>query len=494
MRRQVRHKLKQYVVAEFFLLFSFLLPFAFLLGRHLTWAKQEGLTAYEFLLLRMSDQYYLVFAFLPLFFLLLFRCLTREEAIFVLRYGSQKRVQLVQVGSLFLLTVFLLLTLAGLAYLPASAILRSGMAFTPIEANSAWLFLLKQFSNQFSNPLVAVMATLAYQCFGLLVLMTLFSFAQSKFPAKVKSLFPALYLLIATLFKADFPQWIKVFLPHRFYFFHESYLQEAWWVFGLRILFGLTLSFLILSPTVSTKESSIPSSYLNEYAWPKQWRTYSGLLLLLVLALSLLRNLMWSKASLHEHLMLLLPGVKDGQLSWQTWMYQTFLYLLPLFFLGASQQRLETGASFRTRFASRLAFEQALLSEQVKAFCCYELKLWGLLTFCFALVLGLNHQSIKASDLCSLSIAYVGYVILYLSKAGLLCFGFLCLTRWGVVQAFLLSLLVLVGVIFERQVWGAFWMPSYGWPNELGFGQGLIQLLSCSLGIWIFRRWRLWPK
>ncbi|BBF42407.1 hypothetical protein lbkm_1089 [Lachnospiraceae bacterium KM106-2] len=190
--------------------------------------KNSELSREQFLLQMITEHYYITYFMIPLFLVMLFKQLEKEQIIIIIRYSTfwryfkQKIVeQVVMVGIFLLNQVIVMIGIA--AFLP------SKNAFLSLELQKNMRYeVITEYGKYFGKPLTAFFVSSVYMGIGLLLVAVVITWIGHYFETKTASqIIISIYLLIVVGLKVPYVSNIPFLCMDNFIVFHRNFYYQG---------------------------------------------------------------------------------------------------------------------------------------------------------------------------------------------------------------------------------------------------------------------------
>lgn len=419
--------IKIYQTNKILLLLLFL-TYSFFVGREVVIAKSLDVGIWEFLLITMTNQYYLIYGLLPIVLLIVSRYLNEPKDLIKIRLKHlYKYVRFefiaifISVGLLILLHAFYALSI-GLFFFKIKT------DFVAITDNN-YYFLEEQqllFSSLFPSALSASIVALIYLVVGLSTIGLLLSWINVKFSTTYTIgaaivIFVSTFVGFNTLWYERFP---ILFSNNYFMVNHLLSLENSLWIIAILAVIGL----INMSGLISQNKKSM----LNVYRlfFPRKTILFTLCFIVIFYVLSFSRYIFTVELNSIEMIIGIHMGSSIDYPLIFSWIQLLVLYLFPLVIVGNILDKLRDYSYIQ--IIVRYISAKRLRSYVIQLIFMFLLLYWGINSLIIMLI---SHQSstsvitIFDSEIGTIDL-FEKYIVLLLISLVTVVFLYLAVSKW----------------------------------------------------------------
>lgn len=330
-----------------------------------------GIGIFDFVIMIFTNHYYVLYFMLPTVFVVIGKKLKNIRTVEIIRYKNAYQytysTMLRFVKWIFLYLLFHIISLVVIG----TAVLKNST--NPIPVSEERIALLNRYSSYFHSSILSTTVIVMYLIFGFTVLMALLSYINNRYGYKKTILTSViLYLLTFIGFKTEIKTLIPMICFNNYILLHHGLFVNGGVKFLALLLTGITIIGFSLGKIKKGNAINIDELILS-----RKERIFSLLFPIALLLIETLRNTVEMDFRWRNVIATTFLGVGEQSSSFVSWLRLTLLYMLPLFFIGVSDRRIQTycQASVVLRYGNRHNFEYKITREYLKYICSYTVVL-----------------------------------------------------------------------------------------------------------------------
>lgn len=339
-KRRFRVKLGRIAASNSILLAFNFIVFAFVCDANRLQASYLNLKLFDYVLLALTDHYYVLYCLLPVMLVVISRYLINISDIERLRYQSDKQLMRVEVlaflawFALYILLHAVIAIVMGIRTLPANL-----FATTVASAGTdETLLLLSNYTALSPISLVSILAALVYYCFGFGTIISLLSIVRHRRGIN-DTIVAAVAMMVLTFvgFSTGLTFKFPYIFPNNYIILHHSLIVNGLIPFMIMLFIGAGVISYGLGFRLSI---TYKATVLDELAITRRMKLYTALFILAVLTLEITQMLYEGSFNPRDLFFRLLLGSSQRFSSFFSWLKLSLFYLLPLFFIGMSLSKI----------------------------------------------------------------------------------------------------------------------------------------------------------
>lgn len=368
----------------------------------------SGTVGYEFgiwgyLLLMLTNHYYIMYCVLPVIFFVLTKHIRRLESIELIRY--QNRFQQVRKSTLcffcWLLLYFLLTML--IVFIIGCRNFELSIKIKPL-AFSGYNELAEIFNlyvSYFENSAVAAVAAALYLVAGLTMLGSVLGFIYHRFGyRKVIAASMILYLSGVLGFRLQFGRIVPIFGFNNYIILHHGLILNGTTNFAIILVCMAVMTCFCLGVRLKGRADKI-----DDFVITRRAKIITLGMIVVIMLLEIIKGYTGTAINLRETMVSLLFGVGESTTNFFSWLKITIIYLLPLFIVGISEYKMKDYCQgpMLIRCKNLKNLQNYITKRQTEYLIIYTLLLWviGGVTYYFG-----SHVDLFGSYI---NVAYGGY-------------------------------------------------------------------------------------
>jgi len=350
----------------------------FLCGSELSKTANYGFGVWGYIIAVLTNHYYMLYCLVPVIFIVLTRHIRQISDIEIIRYRNkfQQNRRNTAVFSLWLLILFVLKTVAvfliGIKKFGLSVRLES----VPMENfYSELLEIFNLYVEFFENPVIAVVAIVCYFVFGFTLLQAVMEYINIRYGYE-KLMYAGLviYVLMIIGFKTELKSMVPILCFNNYILLHHGLFVNGMVKFTVTMASAAATMLFCLGIHIKVKGVQI-----NDFIITGRERLITLAVMALLLATELIRGMSGSDFNVKDVMFTFLFGSGEQMTSFMSWLKLTIVYLLPVFMIGISDQRIRqySHAPMLIRFQNKSHFEVRVLGKNLSYVFLYALGIWA---------------------------------------------------------------------------------------------------------------------
>lgn len=378
-------KIKEYIYKEknnYFLVLLFMI-FAFICGSNVAMAKAAGLSTCEFVLLCITDHYYIIYGLFFYGIYWMFKDSKDDLELEIIRYGSYNRYYMIR--CCVALVKIIIYVLCHILIASIIGVCNFGLSFDfnghEIENyyNSALEFLLA-FRYYFNNPIIAVISVGAYLILGMFFIYELLFYVQKIKGNKYEIIMMAVILVNVMLgFKLEIDEsLLEVLFINNYFILHHCLFycgKVAVWV---NVLIIIMMSLLLNRIAFYTKHAH--TSNRNKYI--QHMISDKGSIIVFVLIILLIRivPIITDDYNAIDYLLTCVQGFSSESINIINLLYYLAYFMFPMFALACflENERQERTLLAKIRYKNISCWNKSIRRNCFKYIISYSFYYWGI--------------------------------------------------------------------------------------------------------------------
>jgi hypothetical protein len=348
----------------------------FICGRELKYFKNINMGVWGYIMIILTNHYYVLYCVLPILFIVIAKHIKGISQIEIIRYRNSFHQirstvnEYIQWLFVYFILHLLILFVIGIGTFGLNFQLKA----IDLTGYNELILLLNKYIENFHSPYIAIISIILYYIFGFMVLLSLLSYVNYRFGyKKVIVVSVIVYVMTFIGFKTELKTILPVVCFNNFILLHHGLFVNGIAKFILVILFGLGVVMFCFG-------KKIKHSGFNSFIITRKEKIITLSIVLVLILLEIFRSF-----NIRDVMLTTMFGISENSISFIGWMRLTIMYMLPLFFIGIADSRVErySQAPILIRFKNKASFEYAFSKEYIKYICLYTLSLFiiGNLTF-----------------------------------------------------------------------------------------------------------------
>lgn len=350
----------------------------FLCGNTLKEYGKVDMGIWGYMLSILTNHYYILYCVFPILLIIIARHIRNVSDIEMIRYSNAlHQIKMSTKSFIQWLMVYMVLHLVitfviGIRTFDLSIHAQN----IKVEAYDELIDILNTYIEYFTNSMFAVISNVVYFLFGFTVLISFLSYINYRYKYRNVILSSVLiYILTFIGFKTELKTIAPILCFDNFILLHHGLFVNGTIKFLLTVLFGLLLILFCFGKMCKTNNYGF-----KDFIISKREKLISFIMVLIVFLLELLRTVRGSNFNFKDVIVTTLFGVNKNYLSFIPWLRLTILYLIPLFFIGIAESRINKygQAPILIRTKSKLSFERKLIGAYMNYIFLYTLFVYAL--------------------------------------------------------------------------------------------------------------------
>ncbi|MEG0923447.1 MAG: hypothetical protein RSE98_00250 [Anaerovoracaceae bacterium] len=238
------------------------------------------------------------------------------------------------------------------------------------------LIVYNEYIGTFNNVATALLAIIVYFIFGFTFLLSILGYINNKYGyKKVMTISLLIYMLTIIGFKTELKSVIPFICFNNYILLHHGLFVNGMVKFiVLLVVAGLSMMFCL------GFKIEIKTTYISNFIITGKEKLLTISLIVLLISVEILGGCTNQDFSIRDIMLTLMFGSNGSGTGFFPWLKLTIIYLIPLFFIGISDQRMKKYSQLPTqiRFKNAKTFECTVLTKDLQYLLLYALIFWGL--------------------------------------------------------------------------------------------------------------------
>lgn len=359
------------------LLFDFCI-LCFICGSELSKTADYDFGVWGYIIIILTNHYYILYCLVPVIFIVLSRRIRETRNVEIIRYQNrfQQNRRNTAIFSLWLLILFSI----KIAVVFLIGIKKYGLSvkLEPVPMENFYSELLEIFNlyvEFFDNPVIAVAAIVCCFIFGFTLLQAVMGYINIKYGyEKLMTSGMVIYVLMIIGFKTELKSLIPILCFNNYILLHHGLFINGAVNFVLILVAAVLTLLFCLGVRVRIKKVRI-----NNFIITDKEKLITVAVVTLLLATELIRGLAGINFNVKDVMFSFLFGSGEQLESFMSWLKLAIVYLLPVFMIGISDQRIRqySHAPMLIRFQNKNHFEIRVLQKNLSYIFVYTLGIWA---------------------------------------------------------------------------------------------------------------------
>lgn len=317
-----------------------LLVFTYFCGTNIPVAKAANMSAGEYMLLSLSNHYYIVYGLFLFLMFWIFKNIRNENNIELIRYRDYGHYFAVRNGAAAIKIVIIIFMHASIAAI--LAIVNFGLSdeFRSHALNTYYTSTLQfiyRFKDYFNSPLQATAAVCIYMAMGFLFLYNIMFYIHKLFGDRMVIISLCLILVNVFIgFKTEVDESVlEVFFLNNYFLLHHSLFLNGLWAAGTNIIIGFFVSLLLNRAVILKKRGKRTAqgrnSYLRSLAEGKL--VISATAMMILIGMNLWVMIHWNYNWM-DFLFLNVNGFSKSNFYWKEFLSFISYFVIPIFMIS----------------------------------------------------------------------------------------------------------------------------------------------------------------
>lgn len=351
----------------------------FLCGSELSKTEDYGFGVWGYIISVLTNHYYTLYCLVPVLFIVLARGIRQISDIEIIRYGNRFRQNRrnTAILSLWLLTLFILKV--AVVFLIGIKTFGLSVRLQPIPMENFYSELLEIYNAYvafFDNPVIAIAAIAGYFIFGFTLLQAVMGYINIRYSyEKLMTAGAGIYVLMIIGFKTQLKTLVPMLCFNNYILLHHGLFVNGTVRFIVTLAVGTAALLFCLGVRIRIK-----SVQMGGFIITGKERLITIAVVGLLLAGELMRGMSASNFNVRDVMFSFLFGSGESMPSFMGWLKLAIVYLLPVFMIGISDQRIRqySHAPMLIRFQSKNHFEVWVLWKNLSYIFLYGLGIWAI--------------------------------------------------------------------------------------------------------------------
>ena len=355
----------------------------FLCGTELKEAENYDFGVWGYLIAVLTNHYYILYCLLPIMLIILTRYFRRTRDIEIIRYKTRfhQNRRNVRYFLYWLCSYFTLK--AGIVFLIGIKTFGLSAHIEPLEITGydELLLIYNLYAEFFRSPVVAAAAIIVYFILGFTFLLSVLGYINNRYGyQKVIAVSILVYMLAMLGFKSELKSAVPFICFNNFILLHHGLFVNGVTKFIALLVFAALVMAFCLGLRIKLK---MPR--MNDLIITSKEKLITVTIVFLLVSAELLRGYAGTDFNVRDTMLGLMIGSSENTVDFLSWLKLTIVYLLPLFFIGISDQRLKTycQAPVLLRFKHEKLFGCRVAAKNLQYLLLYVFVIWsiGCLTY-----------------------------------------------------------------------------------------------------------------
>lgn len=360
--------------------------YTFLCGTNLDMAEDAGLSAGEFVLLSITDHYYLIYGFFFYGIFWMFKNVKEDSKLELIRYGGYNIYYSVRCVSafikffIFILIHILISTVLGMTKLERTNEF-SGHQIANYY-NSSLEFTL-EFQKFFNNPIIAILAVVSFLTLGMFFIYEIFFYIH-KIKGNTAEILAVIIIIVNVMigFKSQVDEsFLEVFFINNYFILHHSLFLVGKSAVWFNVISMIILSILMNRLTVKIKcrgkiKNKREEKYISSMICGRKSIMIAFILSLLFLKIV---QIFIEKYNAKDYLLSCIQGFSINEINIINILYYMAYFIYPMFIIMCffEREKQEGNLLAKVRFGNRNNWDSQVRRNCVRFLYEYSVLYWG---------------------------------------------------------------------------------------------------------------------
>lgn len=348
----------------------------YICGVELEQAKTYNIGIWGYIIMILSNHYYILYCLLPIMFIILTKYLRKIRSVELVRYRNRYEQSRKMVADFicWLVSYFTI----KVCVIVAIGVRTFGLSVFPeivdVSGYDELIIIYNSYISTFHNGIIAVIAIVAYYILGFIFLLSFLGYVNNRYGYKRVLVFCLFIYLFAIIgFRTELKSAVPFVCFNNYILLHHGLFVNG----TVKFLFLIVFSVATIILSLGIKKRRGPGE-TSDFVITREEKNITVSLIAFMVVTEMFSGYINQEFNLRDVMLKLMFGAKaSGFFSWLT---LTIIYLIPIFFVGISDQRIKKYGQCPTviRFKNIKSFECNVLVRDLQYTFVYVMIIWGL--------------------------------------------------------------------------------------------------------------------
>ena len=317
-----------------------LLVFTFFCGTNIPVARAANMSAGEYILLSLSNHYYIVYGLFLFFIFWTFRKIRSDSNIELVRYRDYSRYYAVRNGAAgikIVIIVFMHVMIAAVLAVVNFGLSNEYSGHTLDHYYTSTLQFVYRFRDYFDSPLQATAAVCIYMAIGFLCIYKILFYTHKLFGDRITIICMCLILINVFIgFKTEVDESVlEVVFLNNYFLLHHSLFLNGLWAAGINTIIAFLVPSLLNRAVIlknrGKRTGQGSNSYLRDMAEGKLVISAAAVMILIGMNLWVM---IYGNHNWMDFLFLNVNGFSKSNFYWKEFLSFISYFVIPIFMIG----------------------------------------------------------------------------------------------------------------------------------------------------------------
>lgn len=339
--QNISRRFRNIILSNKIVLVLNLLIFGFVCLIYLDDGKALELNLWEYVLVSMTDHYYILLFLVPIITIVISKYLKSMSDMEKIRYGNYRRIIKKEVMGFAVWIILYFSAHVLVAFLIGLSEFRFQVGWSVLNGDTGFsdiVSLLDKYRELVSSPLLSVFIVLAYYCWGFVFWISFLSIIKNRFGMNyfIKVAI-TIFVLTVVGFRTRLMSKFPILFFSNYIIFHHGLFVSGEIAFLSILLIGSAVIFYSVHVEEQGHKSSLP---VNELILKKNSFSHLCKIVLILLAIEVAKKLYEQSFDSSSLLISLFGGSDVHYRNFISWSKISIFYLAPIFFIGFSKSNI----------------------------------------------------------------------------------------------------------------------------------------------------------